>query len=529
MGKFLSLGLVLLCFFSSCIKKSDNTELVLKATVLSAPANFAVFNQKTIILEWKKNIDSKVKYDVFLGTNAELTDENKIASDILDNRLKVEDLKLNYTYYWKVNSKNLSKEISSSSVFTFTVQNSLPKKPTLIFPKDSEQIKENEATLSWSGLDNSNNSNISYDLYFSTNDVFRNTDMLEGGIGSSEYKIKHLKGDRTYYWKVDVMCSGVKVVSSDIFSFTVEKHEIDAPILVSPVDMSNQESTIQILKWNKTKSDVDKKLTYHLYLGESDIFKESDKHLDIEATEFRIENLKKSTKYFWQVISRDEAGFEKKSEISVFTTDACGSFLDRDGRVYKTVIINGVEWLAENYAFIPDYDLNKFWFIPNVEDVDIDDVRENVNYKKYGLFYTLECINNNLPDGWHVPTDKEWSDLEVYLGMPEEGRKLDRFRGSHAAALRKVDNTWKVAANNSSGLGLLPAGKGEVSILGAVSPRFNDWAYYLSSSLSVSAYGASNVWYRCIVGQDDKDEKKGVYRKTTSIRTRMSVRLVRDK
>jgi hypothetical protein len=125
MGKLFALGLSLLCLLSSCSKeeKEEIEKTVLKASALSVPLNHAVFKEKIIILKWKKNIDKTVKYDVFLGTREDLTHANKITSDILDNRLQVKDLKENYTYYWRVDSKNLSEEVASSSVFTFSVKN----------------------------------------------------------------------------------------------------------------------------------------------------------------------------------------------------------------------------------------------------------------------------------------------------------------------------------------------------------------------------------------------------------------------
>ncbi len=80
---------------------------------------------------------------------------------------------------------------------------------------------------------------------------------------------------------------------------------------------------------------------------------------------------------------------------------------ERDGKVYKTVIIDGTEWMAENL----DYEVRgSFCYEDKVENCDI-----------YGRIYTWPLLMMNssaessrgvCPNGWHVPTDGEWSKLD---------------------------------------------------------------------------------------------------------------------
>ena len=96
-----------------------------------------------------------------------------------------------------------------------------------------------------------------------------------------------------------------------------------------------------------------------------------------------------------------------------------------------------------------------------------------MNIEKYGLLYNgYAVVSGKLcPKGWHVATDADWIELELFFGMPESELERTGERGDIAPKLKVVDD-WKPSAftgNNSSSLGLQPAGarldNGEFSTL----------------------------------------------------------------
>jgi uncharacterized protein (TIGR02145 family) len=93
---------------------------------------------------------------------------------------------------------------------------------------------------------------------------------------------------------------------------------------------------------------------------------------------------------------------ENSSNLSAQET---GSFTDlRDGKVYKTVKI-GNQWImAENFAFKPDQ--GNFWAYDNDES----------NVAVYGYLYDWETANRIAPEGWHLPSKREWITLRKALG-----------------------------------------------------------------------------------------------------------------
>jgi uncharacterized protein (TIGR02145 family) len=103
----------------------------------------------------------------------------------------------------------------------------------------------------------------------------------------------------------------------------------------------------------------------------------------------------------------------------------------RDGTIYKTVRIAGKYWLAENLIY--DTSSGSYWY----------------NSKKgagKGKLYTWEAAKTACPTGWHLPTDEEWQQLEVALGMDATQAKDIGFRGT--------DEGKKLKFKGNSGMNL---------------------------------------------------------------------------
>lgn len=75
-----------------------------------------------------------------------------------------------------------------------------------------------------------------------------------------------------------------------------------------------------------------------------------------------------------------------------------GTFTDpRDGNVYKTVEINGQVWLAENLRF------------EGVEHYAPDGNEDNI--ATYGCLYEWEEAMEACPEGWHLPSKEELTNV----------------------------------------------------------------------------------------------------------------------
>jgi len=187
--------------------------------------------------------------------------------------------------------------------------------------------------------------------------------------------------------------------------------------------------------------------------------------------------------------------------IAAFLVITCsaqqtGTFKDeRDGRIYKTVKIGTQTWMAENLA----YDAGKgSWAYDN----DI------INVAKYGYLYNWETAVNVAPEGWHLPTDAEWTILTKFLG----GDSL-------AGGKMKTTTGWEspnTGATNASGFSALPAGY--INMLkSGLAGRF---AFFWSST----EINDKSAWLRYLKFDDGESNRNYYFSKDYGF----SVRCVKD-
>ncbi|MDR0518130.1 MAG: hypothetical protein LBH25_13915 [Fibromonadaceae bacterium] len=88
----------------------------------------------------------------------------------------------------------------------------------------------------------------------------------------------------------------------------------------------------------------------------------------------------------------------------------------RDGKKYKTVIINTQTWMAENLNY--NAKSSKCY---GEGDKRTPAKEVQTNCTKYGRLYDWKTAINACPSGWHLPTSKEWEELDSYADMYLDG------------------------------------------------------------------------------------------------------------
>ncbi|MFC2086264.1 fibrobacter succinogenes major paralogous domain-containing protein [Bacteroidota bacterium] len=125
-----------------------------------------------------------------------------------------------------------------------------------------------------------------------------------------------------------------------------------------------------------------------------------------------------------------------------------GTFTDnRDGKSYKTVQIGSQIWMAENLNYETS---SGSWVYDN----------NTGNASTYGRLYNWETACTVCPDGWHLPSDNEWKELEMYLGMSKKDANKKGYRGTNEGDKLKAISGWDSNGNgtNESGFTALPGG-----------------------------------------------------------------------
>jgi uncharacterized protein (TIGR02145 family) len=181
-----------------------------------------------------------------------------------------------------------------------------------------------------------------------------------------------------------------------------------------------------------------------------------------------------------------------------------GTFTDaRDGHVYKWVKIGNQIWMTENLAYLPQVNREddslfngKCFYVYGYDGEIISEAKSKETFKKYGVLYNWDAAREGCPQGWHLPTDEEWRELEEYLGMAAEelGSREWRSSGEVGKKLKSV-LSWKMNnGSNEFNFNILPGGCRGYGGFGSL----NFCAYFWTAS----AAGNDNAWRRGFCGDD---------------------------
>ena len=146
---------------------------------------------------------------------------------------------------------------------------------------------------------------------------------------------------------------------------------------------------------------------------------------------------------------------------------------DIDGNVYKTIKIGDQWWMAENLKVTHyrngdvihhETDNRKWGYLTTGAYGYYNN--NSSNAAVYGALYNWYAVNdsrNIAPAGWHVPTDKDWKQLEINLGMSQAEADVKGTRGTNEGGKLKEAGTshWyspNTGATNESGFCARPGG-----------------------------------------------------------------------
>lgn len=202
-----------------------------------------------------------------------------------------------------------------------------------------------------------------------------------------------------------------------------------------------------------------------------------------------VTDLEPNTTYYVRAYATNSAGTGYGSIMS-FTTEEGSSgstFTDpRDGKVYQTVVIGNQEWMAENLAYAPSS--GNYWAYDN----------DDANVETYGYLYDWETACDVCPDGWHLPGDEEWKELEMSLGMSQTDADDSGWRGTNEGSkLAGNAGLWtdgvleNDASFGTSGFTALPGG------FRYLNGSFGYIGYY-GYWWSATEFSTSSAWYRLL-------------------------------
>ena len=130
---------------------------------------------------------------------------------------------------------------------------------------------------------------------------------------------------------------------------------------------------------------------------------------------------------------------------------AYGEMTDpRDGNVYKTTTIGGHVWMAENLNY---FDIEG---APSAIKNDWCYWDKPENCESAGRLYTWKVAQRICPEGWHLPTNEDWTALLTAVGADT----LNPIAWSGANVLKSLSG-WENGGSGTDNFGFtaLPAGE----------------------------------------------------------------------
>lgn len=205
-----------------------------------------------------------------------------------------------------------------------------------------------------------------------------------------------------------------------------------------------------------------------------------------------------------------------------------GTFTDnRDGNEYGWVKIGNQIWMTENLAYLPavypdDQENASYtearYYVYGYDGTSVSEAKNETNYQQYGALYNFEATKTAAPEGWHVPTDEEWQDLEMFLGMSADATEdLGTRTSGEVGKKLKCPTGWD---NDTSGENLYNfcalagghfVGNGSASIL--------DQACFWTATEKSN----DRAWWRNVYAGSD-----GVFRNHIGKHHAQSIRCVKD-
>ena len=320
------------------------------------------------------------------------------------------------------------------------------------------------------------------------------------------------------------------ITTDDIVKFSEGVYRLKGTV----VSIGNEEITDHGFCWSESVNPVLDEASIHLGPWKSTGSFSSD-----------ISDLATSTTYFVKAYAIANSIPYYGEEKSFTTPD---TFLlrvtDIDRNIYSTVKIGDQIWMADNLkvtrypdgAKIPLVENQRSWY-----DFQMDQ-QAYCWYENYGAIGTVygglytwpaamygsegsdanpSGIQGVCPDGWHLPSDSEWKQLEMFIGMSQPEAERENWRGTVEGGKMKAKGThyWEspnTGATNESGFSALPGGW-----------RYGD-GFFKNFGMSAAFWSSSSFGDYAWIRRLDYNSS-AVYRTFTGPYEGHSVRCIKDK
>lgn len=195
----------------------------------------------------------------------------------------------------------------------------------------------------------------------------------------------------------------------------------------------------------------------------------------------------------------------------------------RDSTTYPVTKIGNQCWVASNITYTGNGCLSNSWYSGSACATHTTSYGTEVTYQWDALMDgdTAESSQGICPDGWYLPSDSEWSQMEMAIGMSSGDANSTGWRGSNEGAKIKSSIDWNGTNEfgfNALASGYVSSGGGSATGIGSFGLWWtssvsgsSSWARYVHDSISTIYRGTLSSSFgfgaRCIQGVLDYDNE----------------------
>lgn len=381
--------------------------------------------------------------------------------------------------------ENQDKELSTGDITAINMLYSPENKVTLpiVITKEPSDIKETQAVVGGQVIHHGYSFVIERGVIWGkvTDPESTYSKLIIGqGSGSFTAELTGLSPETKYNVKA-FATNFVGTDYGDSFDFTTASFK---PIFMSAV-ICNETPSILVIYYDKPLANITPSTNAFIVTANSTLINVNSVNVSGDSVSLYLSTPVKygdnisisytipSTNAIQTISGEKAQSFENKKVINLLNPPnsdilfnpnlTYGSVIDIEGNSYKTIQIGTQIWMAEN---LKTTKLNNNTSIPLIVNpanwralaspgycwLNND---ESTNKNLYGALYNWYTVNTGklCPQGWHVPSEPEWSTLISYLGGGKiAGSKLKEIGIRH----------WKepnLDATNEFGFTSVPSGK----------------------------------------------------------------------
>jgi uncharacterized protein (TIGR02145 family) len=205
---------------------------------------------------------------------------------------------------------------------------------------------------------------------------------------------------------------------------------------------------------------------------------------------------------------------------------------DPAGQDYPVIQVGENIWMAKNLAWLPEVSSSiegsltvPGFYVYGFKGRNVKEAQAVAGYSTYGALYNWKASREVCPDGWRLPTDQDWQDLERSLGMSvtETATSGWRVSGEVGCSLKEEGTEhWIKTVEGSvreTGFNALPAGFAALpmadviwGIGGVEGTEGHDFVYQRKGACTffwtATEIDKNNSWYRRLGCSESGVERK---------------------